>query len=116
MLLKDTKSVLGYGLIAAAFTMAFFSMWQLNMLTAPMVDGDTTQSINVFLGIEARGYTRFRDVPWTINVDFFPHMTAGQAYDWMMIANVSALPVLSVGVYLVASRRIHRKIESQACS
>ncbi len=108
---RHLAKILGVLLLVAGFAMLGFSMWQLNMLTSPMVDGDTSQSISVFRGIEDRGYTRFRDVPWTINRYFFPSMTAGQAYDGMMIVNfASAVPIMA-GTYLLLVRS-RRKQES----
>jgi hypothetical protein len=102
--MKHVAKIFGVLLLVAGFAMLGFSMWQLNMLTSPMVDGDTTQSIAVFRGVESRGYTRFRDVPWTINSYLFPNMTAGLAYDGMMMVNfASAVPIMA-GTYLLLVR------------
>jgi hypothetical protein len=102
-----TKCV-GIVLLVAGFAMLAFSMWQLNMLTSPFVDGSIGQSVNYFKSIEEKGFSSFRQVPWTINMYFFPNMTAGEAYDYLMIMNFTSAIPLMMGVYLLFVRNRQR--------
>ncbi len=108
----NLSRIFGFLFVALAFTMAFFSMWQLDMMFVQRMWSGVDDNIGFYTALKRDGYGSFSAMPWTINVELFPDMRAGEAYDLLMIMNLSALPALAIGVYLVVSRGRRAKASS----
>ena len=106
--LKETvtdTSLIGLVLIGAGSIMLAFSMWQLDMLLVSRMWGQASTNIQYYKDLIGNNYTSMSQMPWTINVELFPHMKAGEAYDVLMIMNFSSWFPLVAGAYL-----LHNKI------
>jgi hypothetical protein len=94
----------GLVLLVLGFVMLSFSMWQLDMQLCPREWGSTQDNINYYTNLQSEGLHSMSEMKWTINVELFPNMTAGLAYDLLMIMNFSSSVPLLCGTYLIFSR------------
>jgi hypothetical protein len=96
--------LVGLVLLVLGFVLLSFSMWQLDMQFVTRMWGSTQTNIQFYQDLASNGYRSYSQMPWTINVELFPNMTAGVAYDALMIMNFSSAVPLLCGTYLIFSR------------
>jgi hypothetical protein len=63
--------------------------------------GGAAENVAFYQNLYNSGYFSFASSPWTINVELFPHMTAGLAYDLLCTGFI--LSILIPMVILFAS-------------
>jgi len=78
--MKIPKELLSVILIGVGLSSSLFGMWQLNLMTADYA-------------------TSVWNTPFTINVELFPNMTFGVAYDLTMIMNLLSWFPTVIGAY-----------------
>jgi hypothetical protein len=106
--MRADLSLLGIVLILAGFVCGAFSMWQLDMQFSSRMWGDTQTNIRFYTDLAGNGFKSYSQMPWTINFELFPNMTAGVAYDVLMIMNLSGFFLVAAGGYFI-NRQIRSK-------
>lgn len=102
-------------LIGLGLVMLLFSLWQLDLLFIQHMWGLASDNVVFYSDLIKNGYMSYSQLPFTINVWLFPNMTAGLAYDVLMIMNGASWFVTATGIYVVlrnaqrkaAARQLH---------
>lgn len=103
----DTVEITGWAsltLIGVGLLMQFFSLWQFDLLFVNLMWGASANNVAFYVSLMTHGYPSYAYYPWTINVWLFPKMTAGLAYDTLLITNASSWFVTATGIYLLVDR------------
>jgi hypothetical protein len=95
-------AIVGLVFLMGGLIFQAFSMWQLDMLLVSRMWGSATGNIQYYKDLIGNNYTSMSQMPWTINVELFPNMTAGIAYDVLMIMNLSCAVLIAIGAFIVA--------------
>jgi hypothetical protein len=98
--------VVGMILIGTGMICLMFSMWQLDLMLSCKVWGPDQQNIQFYTDLLANGYPSMSWMPWSINFELFPKMTAGVAYDSLMIMNICSWFFTASGAYLISKVKI----------
>jgi hypothetical protein len=81
----------------------FFGLWQFDLMCCGKVWGDPGSNVIFYQNLYNAGYSSFAASPWTINAEFFPNMTAGVAYDFLLgliiTSSVLALVILLISIW-----------------
>lgn len=91
-------------LIGLGLVMLLFSLWQLDLLFVSRMWGPAETNVAFYSDLIGNGYGSYSEMPWTINIWLFPSMTAGLAYDVLMILNGASWFVTASGIYVLMRR------------
>lgn len=95
------KTILGLLLVIIGVITMLFGIWQKDLLCEPFMNRSTQDRIDFYTGLQKNGYNRVWDFPFTINVELFPHMTAGEMYDLIDIMIAASSIPIGLGAFLL---------------
>ena len=95
--------ILGFMLVGGGMVLQWFSMWQLDMLLCSRMWSTCDQNIQFYTDLKGNNMNHFREMKWTINFELWPNMTAGVAYDLLMVMNYVSWFLTAIGVYMVVA-------------
>lgn len=95
-------AITGLALVIIIPIFQAFTVWQLDMLFVARMWGPCQVSIQFYSDLLGNGYASYSQMPWSINIWLFPNMVAGQAYDLLMILNLSCPFFVAAGGFMIA--------------